>query len=81
MSYTIALVTDNTPDTLEYGDYRGFVVLDGGTGECLTQADSMAHATAWVAEKLGVGTADVQTERAYSEEYGDPQGVWEVKQS
>jgi len=31
----VGRVTDSTPSTLEYGTYRGWVEIDGDTGECL----------------------------------------------
>jgi hypothetical protein len=53
--YAIALVTDATPASLEYGDYRGLVILDDDTGQNLPDGDGWAHpadlgsARAWIA--------------------------------
>jgi hypothetical protein len=55
MRYAIALVTDATPASLGYGDYRGLVILDDDIGQTLADGDGWAHpadigsARAWIA--------------------------------
>lgn len=62
-SKLIGLVTDSTPAMLEYGDYRGYVVIDAETGEweCNLTEDEVGRLTPY--EDLG--------DPIYSEEYDD----------
>lgn len=55
----VGLVTDRTPTTLEYGDYRGYVRIAADTGECL------GYVTDAERRSLTLGAA------IYSEEYED----------
>jgi hypothetical protein len=53
---TIAEVTDSTPDYLEYGDYRGFVLLDAGEWvRNLTDDEVMAMRGRRVGDAEGYG--------------------------
>lgn len=55
----VGIVTDDTPKSLEYGDYRGYVEIDAETGECLRNLDAAQYS------RLTLG------ERMYSEWYDD----------
>ena len=55
----LGLVTDDTPASLEYGDYRGYVLIDAQTGEWLGDVPGEN------ARRMRLGAA------IYSEEYED----------
>lgn len=55
----IGKVTDSTPDSLEYGDYRGYVEIDAETGEWIRNL---------TADERGAITLGAPV---YSEEYDD----------
>lgn len=77
--FTIAYVTDNTPESLEYGDYRGHVVLDKN-GYAVAKCDSDTQAREVIAAKTGRRVEDLRFVRGYSEEYGTPLGVWDLQE-
>ena len=80
--YAIALVTDDTPDYLEYGDYRGLVILDDETGETQSDADGWVHpdsleeARDWIAAKEHVDRDRVQITEHYPHDVY--QQAWDV---
>ena len=59
MTTYAARVTEDTPASLEYGGYRGWVEIDGETGEWLRNLTDEEHGT------LTLG------EPEYSSEYAD----------
>jgi hypothetical protein len=64
MQYTIVTVNENTPEYLEYGDYRGLVVVDP-QGVFVAEAKDMDHAQRIAAAELSVDAGRISVKRTH----------------
>ena len=78
MTYTIATVDDNTPEYLEFGDYRGLVVLDD-KGVFVAEATDLDHAKQLAADDLKVDAEQIDIRRGPNDAPYDGYGpCWDV---
>lgn len=65
--WAIAKVTDSTPDNLEYGDYRGYVLLIDDV--CEQELGGVDEGVAVFATRHGVQPGDVRLDQFLHDQY------------